>query len=241
LLEAYQMLDYDNKNSVSRESIMAVLLILNQDVPEIERLSKDERGIIFAFLDKDGSSSISLNEFLDFGTILLLQLTKQSDYATFLERTFPRVHESLCTVVRSTDFEHFIEICLIVNAVVIAFQDYPLLVGRDVTADPHFNDGYIDTVWEMMETAFTVLYVLEASLKVIVEGWKRYSESMRNIFDLFITVLAVLATAYVYCKFCMFCYNEVLIHIHTHLMWYLFILILQIQMRIAIAASSSLL
>ena len=51
-----------------------------------------------------------------------------------------------------------------------------------------------------METIFTVVYVLEAGLKITVEGWKRYSESPRNMFDFVITLLAVLATAYVYCK-----------------------------------------
>lgn len=199
------MLDSENRNAVSRESIMAVMLILNQDIPEIQRLSEVERGIIFAFLDKDGSSTISRDEFLDFGKILLLKLTKQSDYATFVEQEFPNVHhshwfQSLCTVVRSDSFEYFLDIVLVFNAAIIAVQDYPLLVGKDVTADPHFKDGYIDTIWELMETIFTVIYVFEVVLKVLVDGWKRYSESMRNMFDLFITLLAVLASAYVYCE-----------------------------------------
>lgn len=201
------MLDHGNQDAVSRESIMAVMLILNQDVPEIQRLSEDERGIIFAFLDRDGSSNISLDEFLDFGKILLLKLTKHSAYATFVEINFPRVHQSnwyqdLCKFVRSTEFEYCLDVVLVLNAVIIAFQDYPMLAGKDVTRDPHFNDGYIDTIWELMETIFTVVYVLEAMLKIMVDGWKKYSESMRNMFDFFITLLAVLATAYVYCKFC---------------------------------------
>jgi len=202
-LEAYKMLDHDNRNSVSRETIMAVIIILNQDVPEIQRLSKDERGIIFAFLDKDGSSTISLNEFLDFGKILLLRLTKESDYATFVETKFPNVYQSdqfqgLCKIVRSIGFEYCIDTILVLNAVIIACQDYPQLVGEDVKGNTHYDDGFIDTTWELMETVFTVLYVVEAMLKIIVEGWKRYIESMRNKFDFFITVLAVLATSYVY-------------------------------------------
>ncbi len=181
------------------------MLILNQDVPEIQRLSKEERGIIFAFLDRDGSSTISRDEFLDFGKILLLRLTKQSDYATFVERNLPYVHQtiwyqSLCTLVKSDGFESFLDILLVLNAVIIGIQDYPLLVGKDVTQDPHFRDGYIDTVWERLETIFTVIYVLEVGVKVLVNGWKRYSESMRNMFDFYITILALLASAYVYCK-----------------------------------------
>ncbi len=184
---------------------MAVMLILNQDVPEIQRLSKAERGILFAFLDKDGSSTISHDEFLNFGKILLLQLTKQSEYETFVERYFPRVYEShwykrFCNFVESRSFEYFVDFILVLNAITIALQDYPLLAGYDVTDDPHYKDGYIDTNWERMETIFTGLYVIEAAIKILVEGWKRYSESMRNMFDFYITILAVVASAYVYCK-----------------------------------------
>lgn len=187
---------------------MAVMTILNQDIPEIQLLSKDERSILFAFLDRDGSSQISRDEFLDFGKILLLRLTKQSDYATFVERNLPHLHDSswyqsFTSLIKSDGFEKVLDFLLVLNAVVIAIQDYPLLVGKDVGEDPHFRDGYIDTVWERLETIFTVIYVLEVAVKVLVNGWKRYSESMRNMFDFLITILALLATAYVYCELCL--------------------------------------
>mmetsp|Transcript_24684 Transcript_24684/g.52595 ORF Transcript_24684/g.52595 Transcript_24684/m.52595 type:complete len:439 (+) Transcript_24684:144-1460(+) len=197
------MLDHGNQDSVSRDSIMAVMLILNHDVPEIKKLSKAERGIIFGFLDKDGSSTISLEEFLGFGNVLLLKLTRQSDYATFVERNFPGVfqtdwYQGLCRFVRSSEFEAFIEVILVINAVMIAIQDYPILAGQDVTSNPLANDGSIDTALELIEIFWTAIYVFEAMLKIMVEGWKRYSESMRNMFDFGITLLAVFASAYVY-------------------------------------------
>lgn len=34
----------------------------------------------------------------------------------------------------------------------------------------------------------------------VVNGWKKYTESPRNMFDLTITILALLATFYVYCE-----------------------------------------
>mmetsp|Transcript_12926 Transcript_12926/g.30210 ORF Transcript_12926/g.30210 Transcript_12926/m.30210 type:complete len:840 (+) Transcript_12926:141-2660(+) len=203
LTEAYRLLDPNNTNEVSRETIMAVMLILNQDVPEIDNLSKDEKGIIFGFLDMDGSSFISKDEFLRFGTILLLRLTKKSDYVTFIQRHFPLVYESswyqaLAKYVTSPAFENVVDVVLILNAVVVAIQDYPMLSGQDVTGNLHYKDGSIDTAWESIEAIFTVLYVLEASLKILINGWKQYSESMRNLFDFGVTVLALLATAYVY-------------------------------------------
>jgi hypothetical protein len=62
----------------------------------------------------------------------------------------------------------------------------------DVTTDPK---------WESMETIFTVLYTIEAILKITVNGWKKYTESGRNLYDFTITVVAIIASAYVYCEF----------------------------------------
>ena len=73
-----------------------------------------------------------------------------------------------------------------------------MLVGQDVSQGPNYRDGYIDTAWESFQTIFTLLYVIEASLKIIVNGWRGYIEKPRNLFDFAITVLVVLASAYVY-------------------------------------------
>lgn len=45
---------------------------MNQDIPEIQKLSSDQKSIFFAMLDKDGSSTINLEEFLAFANVLLL-------------------------------------------------------------------------------------------------------------------------------------------------------------------------
>ncbi len=164
--------------------------------------------ILFAFLDRDGSNSINREEFLDFGSVLLLNLSKHSDYATFVETHLPSVfrsnfYQAMCKVVKSHKAEVAVEVILVLNALLVAAQDYPQLIGKDESLDPHYLDGYMDTVWEDLETVFTVLYVLEAILKIIVNGWKTYIESPRNAFDFIITVLVVLASAYVYCKPCL--------------------------------------
>lgn len=198
-------MDVDKTGRIGKEQILAVFYILNEDFPEIRRLDKDEANMLFGFLDKDGSSTITIDEFHDFGNVLLLEFTKESDYETIVERFFPKMYQShwwqsVCTFVNSTTFEYGIDFILLLNAVIIAIQSYPELSGGDVTMDPHYNDGYIDTVWELMETIFTMVYVLEVIIKVLVDGWKKYSENPRNMFDFGITVLAVFATAYVYCK-----------------------------------------
>jgi Ion transport protein len=50
----------------------------------------------------------------------------------------------------------------------------------------------------LIEAVFTGIYCLEAALKIIAWGWRSYIEKAKNLFDFAITVLAFLATAYVY-------------------------------------------
>jgi two pore calcium channel protein len=87
---------------------------------------------------------------------------------------------------------------LIANAFIFAFQSYPELTGKSVKLNPHYSNGHLDTWEELLETIFTTLYVVEALLKITVDGWKRYSESARNCFDFGVTLVALVATAYVY-------------------------------------------
>jgi two pore calcium channel protein len=203
LTEAFELMDRAKTGQISRDTIMALFLVLSQDFPELRKLKGDEAKLLFGFLDKDGSAAISLEEFQDFGKVFLLEFTLESDYVTYVQRHHPKMYASsayqrLCAMVRSTEFEYVVDFILLLNAVVIGIQSYPELSGQSVEFNPHFSDGYIDTVWELMETVFTCLYLLEALLKIMVNGWKKYSEDMRNMFDFVITVMAVLATAYVY-------------------------------------------
>jgi hypothetical protein len=58
--------------------------------------------------------------------------------------------------------------------------------------------GSVHMFWKFIETVFTLLYCLEVVAKVTVNGWKAYSERLKNKFDFTITALAVLASVYVY-------------------------------------------
>jgi len=134
---------------------------------------------------------------------MLLNLSKESDYATLVETKLPYVYHSqwytqLSDAVKSNRFDTAIDVILVLNAMTILMQDYSMLVGHD-TGDPE-NDETLDTKWEKLETLFTALYVLEVMLKVTINGWKKYKESARNLFDFFVTCMTILASFYVYCE-----------------------------------------
>ena len=95
-------------------------------------------------------------------------------------------------------FENIIDIVILLNTVVVVIQSYPELSGEGMEENPKFYDNIVDVYWEYVEAAFTVIYALEMIVKIVVLGWKKYTSMARNIFDGFITILAILATAYVY-------------------------------------------
>jgi two pore calcium channel protein, plant len=140
---------------------------------------------------------------MDFGNVLLLEFTKASDYATFVETRFPKLfasrsYQRFCSIVQSAWFESSIDFILLLNAIVIGIQSYPELSGAQVIINESYWDGSIDTIWELVESIFTVIYALEVIAKTNVYGWKRYTESPKNVFDFTITLLAVVSSIIVY-------------------------------------------
>lgn len=203
LRKAFALLDPNESGGISKKTIMGLFYILNVDFPEFRTLSPDHTNLLFAILDRDGSSAITEEEFMDFGSVLLLDFVKASEYETFMETRFPRLfisdrYQAFCRVVQSSWFEYGVDAVLVLNAIVIGIQSYPELSGQEVDLDPKFWDGSIDTIWEKVETIFTVIYAMEVIVKVLVMGRKRYFESIKNMFDFGITMLAVVSSVYVY-------------------------------------------
>lgn len=133
LIEAFTLLDHENNGTVSRDSMMNVMAILNHDIPEIKAMSSDEKSIFFALLDKDGSDTICQEEFMDLGLLLLLSMKKETRVTAFVESKLPFVYHSRCyaylsKIVKSPRFDSTIEIVLALNALVILAEEYPVLV-----------------------------------------------------------------------------------------------------------------
>lgn len=158
LEKAYRLLDPNETGKVDRDTIMAIFFILNEDFPEIRRISDEETKLLFAILDKDGSSNISEEEFLDFGNLLLLEFVRSDAYASVIQTHFPKIYESgwykrIEEVVKSDEFEFWIDCILGVNAIVIAIQSFPELSSTDVHLDSRYWDGSIVCQKEKLKTA----------------------------------------------------------------------------------------
>eukprot|EP00521_Asterionellopsis_glacialis_P014788 CAMPEP_0195301872 /NCGR_PEP_ID=MMETSP0707-20130614/30087_1 /TAXON_ID=33640 /ORGANISM="Asterionellopsis glacialis, Strain CCMP134" /LENGTH=536 /DNA_ID=CAMNT_0040364959 /DNA_START=53 /DNA_END=1666 /DNA_ORIENTATION=- len=194
---------FPGDKTIDRETIMALLIVLNEDFPQLREIPENEAKILFGFLDKDGTEKISEEEFMDFCNVMLLKFEKSSLYKSVIELHFPNFYKSkiwqrIARYIDSSTFEITIDVVLVLNAVIVAIQSYPILIGESVELNPNVDDGQIDTVWEAMETAFTVFYFFEMIFKILVKGWRSFSNSMRNLFDFLVTGLSVVASIYVY-------------------------------------------
>lgn len=137
---------------IERSTFMSLFGVLNLDFPELRTISEEDTKLIFAVLDKDGSSQISEDEFMDFGSVLLLEFVKQSDYSTYIELNYPNFYhgelwQKVCAVVNSKYYEYAIDGILCLNAIVVAIQSWPELSDEVVVLDERYWDGSVDTVW----------------------------------------------------------------------------------------------
>lgn len=203
LNDAYELLDQDNHGWIGKKSIMEIFHILNEECPEIRHINKEKAEILFAILDRDGDESISRKEFMYFTRCMLLEFKRYNLKGTIMEAYFPKIYASdgfqgFKKFITSKLFDNVIDIIIFLNAIIVFIQSFPELSGEVAVQDPHIKDGELDTVWEIAETIFTVLYCLEMCSKLLVLGWERYTKESRNIFDAFVTILALASTIYVY-------------------------------------------
>ena len=135
------------------------------------------KAIMFVFLNKDGDNVLNPDEFLKFDLILQLNLGKHLVQAIFLKSTIhPSTNiifsDTCVTYVKSARFHICIEVILILNAILVFIQVYPILVGEDVAQNPHYHqDSNLDTIWKHLERISTVVYVVEAMVNIMVNGW----------------------------------------------------------------------
>jgi len=138
LIKAFELLDADKLGYVDKKTLMSLFCILNDDFPEFRHLSYEETSLLFALLDKDGSSTISRTEFMRFGEVMMLDFYEARVYTSWVEVYFPEyfkseLHQWFCSLVRSDRFETAIDVILVLNALVVAVQTYPEISDSSVS------------------------------------------------------------------------------------------------------------
>ena len=199
-----------NAPTIDRETVLAVFIVLNEDCPDIKYIKAVDAELIFEVLDVNNTNTLDEEEFMSIVDAIFYEFERADSYKTFVAKYLPILYESrsfknFSDFIKSSVFERGIDLLVFLNVIVCAIQSWNMLSGGvsprydfDDYALSLLEDGRIDTIWEVLETLFTVLYVLEMCAKIMVLGWKSYYENARNKFDGFITITSVVASIYVY-------------------------------------------
>lgn len=204
LKKAYNLLKKDENGEVSKSSVMAIFCLINENFPGMRYIPDEEAEILFHILDDNVSDSISEEEFLDLQQIMLLHLTKLGDEKKFFENLLPNLTKGLRyqrfkKYILSEDFNNTIDFLLILNAILIVYQNLPQITGNhDLTNMENVTDGELDSMFEYLQLFFTTAFVLEMVTKILVMGWVDYSVSKENMFDFLVTISSLTVTVMVY-------------------------------------------
>jgi len=107
------------------------------------------------------------------------ELAAEACCSLFLSR---RAQLALGRIVRNRMFEGAVDVLILVNCVLIVVE---------TEFEMHDHSGGIP-VLEAVEPIFTLIYVVELLLKLVVLGWDEYWRKLRNRFDLLVVGLLVL-------------------------------------------------
>lgn len=207
LKKAYKLLKKDDNGEVSKNSIMALFCLINQNFPGMRYVPDEEAEVLFDILDNDNSDGISEEEFLDFQQIMFLHFTKLDDEGKRLvDYLLPNLskteqYKRFKDYILSETFNKTIDFLLVLNAVLIVYQNLPLITGNhDTFVDKeNLSDGGLDSLVEYCQLFFTIAFVLEMILKILVLGWIKYAVQHENMFDFVVTITSLAATVMVYC------------------------------------------
>ena len=94
---------------------------------------------------------------------------------------FIRIRHHLRAFVRHAMFDVAVYCCIVLNFLVMAVDRYP-------------KSDLMTTFVTASNTTFTILFVIEAALKLIAESPKRYFQSKWNMFDFILVSLSLAAT-----------------------------------------------
>eukprot|EP00803_Ostreobium_quekettii_P002205 evm.model.scf_1276.1 EVM.evm.TU.scf_1276.1 scf_1276:563-2464(-) len=194
LRQAFALLD-EGSGSLSAEKMMEMFKELNR-ATEIDYIAEDRARLLFAAVDADGNKAVTEEEFMSVCDVLQVRFVEMK-MAVPLEVRFPvmfkkRWFRSFCSFINGKLFEYIIDGLLLMNAVLFAMESAQT-VGWNTE-----NMTYLSVMSDIMETCFSLLFVLEVVAKVYVNGWATYWRKFSNKFDFVVTVATVVASLYVY-------------------------------------------
>ncbi|EQC40820.1 hypothetical protein SDRG_01888 [Saprolegnia diclina VS20] len=155
------------------------------------RTTQSHRLLIVEELDVKGLGFIARHDFTRLCEVMLTITRARVHQPSEIQRWCPRFASThcfsvFCRTVQHRFFELSIDILLVLNALVIMIE----------FATPAHATGLRN--WELVDSGFSLVYVLEMLCKLLVYGASAYWDDGRNRFDALITVTSLVIDAYAY-------------------------------------------
>eukprot|EP01026_Neomeris_dumetosa_P021325 TRINITY_DN1867_c0_g1_i9.p1 TRINITY_DN1867_c0_g1~~TRINITY_DN1867_c0_g1_i9.p1 ORF type:complete len:462 (+),score=43.46 TRINITY_DN1867_c0_g1_i9:153-1538(+) len=168
-------------------------------------IDTEKLDLFFCTLDINDTGRIEEEDFYQIVLVLKLKFD-QIDGPTFVQILLPefsrkKIYRLIQLVVHSRFFEYFIDVVLVVMAILTFVECTFLLEGEgqwqgyggDNGSTSRYVDNYGNKIgWHCVEGIFTFFFVLEMILRVMGMGWKRYWQS--HAFDFFVTIASIMTT-----------------------------------------------
>eukprot|EP01038_Epipyxis_sp_PR26KG_P004464 gene4464-6313_t len=186
LIRAYEILDFDNKGYIDRNQIKLLLHELYEHYMDFSRAGIPRgaaRNILIDILDVDGDGKISIDDFLYFLDVTRIKLSIDMK-KTFVDILFP----SIASMPQFSAFKRITSSKLfdsIIDCVVVTIIVANLLYNR--------KDLYSHNSLSAIFTVLIVfIFIIEAAVKIVSRGFKKYFSVLRHRIDGFITIAMIL-------------------------------------------------
>lgn len=192
--DAFDVLDTERRGWLDDGQLGALLTALS-DVGGYAMHGADRQTLLFAVLDSHGTGKVDKVEFLDF--VGLLHMNLEPLCSPWLQRHAPNCWDAfhgsqLRDWVTSRWGDLVVDTMLCISVLSTLVQSWPLLAGHAGEAELH------QTTWEdSADVFFTVFFLLEMLVKLILLGGTRYWREATNQYDALTTLGAAGAAAYV--------------------------------------------
>ncbi|KDO26478.1 hypothetical protein SPRG_08281 [Saprolegnia parasitica CBS 223.65] len=154
----------------------------------IPYIKQDKMHVLFATLDVARDEQLSWPEFARLCSVFHAALATRTLPLPELQRYCPRLYNSasfqkLARMVCDARLDTIIDTLLVINAVAIVLESFPVLNGTAaVPIETEFS------VWARLEGVFSMIYVVEMILKLLVYGRATYWASLKHRFDAILTI-----------------------------------------------------
>uniref|UniRef100_A0A0G4H9A8 EF-hand domain-containing protein n=1 Tax=Chromera velia CCMP2878 TaxID=1169474 RepID=A0A0G4H9A8_9ALVE len=198
---AFELVDVDGNGTLSRSELRKLLSYLSRYKrlsPQQAAWNHEDFALAFAMLDRDGDDKISPENFMLLVAFMHLTFEKVEN-ETFLDRRFPSLAKSPCFLrfrifVLSDTFQYgMLGVLFLMAIFTVAESIHQLQTGA---IDPHRLNDRPDSFWNIMELAFTTVFVVEVVVRILASGWRNYWRENKLAF--FVTILSVVVTIFVY-------------------------------------------